>query len=214
MLLLRNPISHTKKFFKRTLQSFKSFFSSETYQKLPKSSPCEIPYSSYSVTGVDTNTQAGYQDLEKFYSDFTERWDGNKEKGKRRNKKKIIISTMTNQEAAEEFTRKDYQVSKLDEVQFRSSRGSSSPAAGKREAKSVLVAEKLKELEMMDVSNVDHVLDIEEVLHYYSRLTCPAYLDIVDRFFMEMYAELAGQPATTTTPVSVNSKPKFRSMGR
>jgi hypothetical protein len=52
-----------------------------------------------------------------------------------------------------------------------------------------MVEEKLKELEMLDINNVDYVMDIEEVLHYYSRLTCPAYVEIVDRFFMEMYSD-------------------------
>ena len=56
---------------------------------------------------------------------------------------------------------------------------------------------------MMDIINVDHVLDIE-VLYYYSRLTCPAYLDIVDKFFMDMYAEFFG---TTSTPRRVKSRP-------
>ncbi|THF98523.1 hypothetical protein TEA_001166 [Camellia sinensis var. sinensis] len=40
---------------------------------------------------------------------------------------------------------------------------------------------------MVDKSNIEHVLDIEEVLHYYSRLTCPAYVDIVDKFFMDIW---------------------------
>ncbi|KAI5556865.1 hypothetical protein BDE02_18G063600 [Populus trichocarpa] len=77
------------------------------------------------------------------------------------------------------------------------------------EGRSFLVAQKLKELEMMDVSNVEHVLDVEEVLHYYSRLTCPAYLDIVDKFFMDMYAEFIAPPAN---PRSVNSRPRLRSV--
>ena len=46
-----------------------------------------------------------------------------------------------------------------------------------------MVEQKLRELEMLDMNNVEYVLDIEEVLHYYSRLTCPAYLEIVDKFF-------------------------------
>ncbi|THF98979.1 hypothetical protein TEA_022301 [Camellia sinensis var. sinensis] len=50
-----------------------------------------------------------------------------------------------------------------------------------------MLAEKIRELEMMDMNDVDHVLDIEEVLHNYSRLTCPVYLDIVDNFFVDMY---------------------------
>ncbi|KAJ6401756.1 hypothetical protein OIU84_013927 [Salix udensis] len=77
------------------------------------------------------------------------------------------------------------------------------------EGRSFLVAQKLKELEKMDVSNVEHVLDIEEVLHYYSRLTCPAYRDIVDKFFMDMYAEFIAPPAN---PRSVNSRPRLRSV--
>ncbi|XP_043810657.1 uncharacterized protein LOC110610989 [Manihot esculenta] len=71
------------------------------------------------------------------------------------------------------------------------------------EGKRWLVEQQLKELELMDISNVDHVLDIEEILHYYSRLTCPAYLDIVDKFLMDIYAEFLGPPGT---PCSVNSR--------
>lgn len=61
---------------------------------------------------------------------------------------------------------------------------------GLRKERSYVVAQKLKELKMIDNSNEEHMLDVEEILHYYSRLTCPAYLDIVDKFFMEMYSEL------------------------
>ncbi|GAB4830440.1 hypothetical protein Ancab_020078 [Ancistrocladus abbreviatus] len=39
-------------------------------------------------------------------------------------------------------------------------------------------------------SDENHVLDIEEVLHYCSRLTCPAYCDIVDRFFTVILANI------------------------
>uniref|UniRef100_A0A803LND1 Uncharacterized protein n=2 Tax=Chenopodium quinoa TaxID=63459 RepID=A0A803LND1_CHEQI len=52
-----------------------------------------------------------------------------------------------------------------------------------------LLAQKMKELDMMDVRDVDHTLDVEEALHYYSRLTCPEYVDIVNKFFMDMYAD-------------------------
>ncbi|KAG5512776.1 hypothetical protein RHGRI_038823 [Rhododendron griersonianum] len=45
-----------------------------------------------------------------------------------------------------------------------------------------IMAQKMKELEMMDVNDVDHVLDIEEVLHLYSRLKSPVYPDIVNKF--------------------------------
>ncbi|KAG8388338.1 hypothetical protein BUALT_Bualt02G0115300 [Buddleja alternifolia] len=51
------------------------------------------------------------------------------------------------------------------------------------------LAQKMKELEMMDMNDMDHVVDIEEVLHYYSHLKSPVYLEIVDNFFMDMYLE-------------------------
>nr|XP_043626062.1 uncharacterized protein LOC122597547 [Erigeron canadensis] len=51
-----------------------------------------------------------------------------------------------------------------------------------------LVTRKLKELETMEAANVDLVHDIEEVLHYYSRLTCPVYRDIMEKFFVQMYS--------------------------
>ncbi|KAL9232079.1 hypothetical protein vseg_007225 [Gypsophila vaccaria] len=52
-----------------------------------------------------------------------------------------------------------------------------------------LLAQKMKDLDMMEVEDVNHVLDVEEALNYYSRLSCPAYVDIVDRFFMDMYQD-------------------------
>ncbi|XP_076936753.1 uncharacterized protein LOC143604034 [Bidens hawaiensis] len=48
---------------------------------------------------------------------------------------------------------------------------------------------KMKELEMMDVKDEEHVMDIEEVIHYYSLLTSPMYQDLVDKFFTYMYSD-------------------------
>ena len=96
-MLLRNSISNTKKFFQKTLQSFKSFFSAaEPYQKLSKTSPYN-PYS-FTTAGVDVNPQTNYQDLEKFYTDFTDRWYSDNGKAKKRSKKKIIMSTSTREQ--------------------------------------------------------------------------------------------------------------------
>lgn len=62
-------------------------------------------------------------------------------------------------------------------------KGKGKEVIGEREEERIsLVTEKLKEMEMMDGGNVEHVLDIEEVIHYYSRLTCPAYRRIIDKF--------------------------------
>ncbi|CAN0878243.1 hypothetical protein LINGRAHAP2_LOCUS12369, partial [Linum grandiflorum] len=66
-----------------------------------------------------------------------------------------------------------------------------STSTGSNEVSYYMLARKLKELEMMDVSDVEHVLDVEEALHYYSRLKSTAYLDIVDKFFSDMYHEIS-----------------------
>ena len=52
-----------------------------------------------------------------------------------------------------------------------------------------MLAQKMKELDMMESGDLEHVLDIEEALHYYSRLKSPVYLDIVDRFFIDINSD-------------------------
>lgn len=233
-MLLRNSISNTKKFFQKTLQSFKSFFSGGSYQRIPKTPPHNNPCS-YSTVGIDMNAQTSFNNkgLDKFYNDFNNQWDPDKEKAKKRNRKQMISSSSSSKQENNElhgnfmkFSKvspvKNYQIQRREDYIYnhnkvksiyegkRSSRQDESSKHNTRDqGRSYLVAQKLKELEMMDISNVDHVLDIEEVLHYYSRLTCPAYLDIVDKFFMDMYAEFFGPPVT---PRSVNSKPRLHSL--
>ncbi|XP_022987886.1 uncharacterized protein LOC111485292 [Cucurbita maxima] len=67
------------------------------------------------------------------------------------------------------------------------------------ERRMCLVAKKMKELEKLDARDVDHALDIEEILHYYSRLSCPTYLQIVDKFFMDIFAEFCANPSSQQT---------------
>lgn len=182
-MMLRNSISNTKNFFRKTLQSFKSFFNgggneTKPYQKLPKASPY-------------------YQDdLENFYTEFTRRWDAAADKGSKAKKKTMSLSStqITTQR------REDIGESNM---------GQKQELRGYTFSKESSVAQKLKEIEMMDVSNVDHVLDVEEVLHHYSRLTCPAYVDIVDKFFMDLCGEFFGPIGS---PGSVGSRPKFGSV--
>lgn len=72
-----------------------------------------------------------------------------------------------------------------------------------------ILAEKIKELEMVDAYDDDHIMDIEEALQHYSLLTCPAYQDIVDNFFMNMYSEfLLPEPSASIN----NSMRRLHSM--
>ncbi|MBA0628082.1 hypothetical protein Godav_022861 [Gossypium davidsonii] len=77
---------------------------------------------------------------------------------------------------------------------------------------SYALAKKMKELEMMNVGDMEHVSDVEEALHYYSRLKSPAYLSIVDRFFMEMYSEIFIPPASSSAAGINSSKRRFGSI--
>lgn len=228
-MLLRNSMSSTKKFFQKSLESFKSFFSGNSYQRMPKTSPYDNPRT-YNHLATDINVQNRFkaEDLDTFYDDFNDRWENDEGKARKRNKKKRIPpSSAAKQEQDElngsfmKFSKaipvKDYQIQKRDDYNYNPKNKLKGFQGGKKwqlenssnykdtrdQGRSWLLAQKLKELEMMDVSNVDHVLDIEEVRHYYSRLTCPAYLDIVEKFFMDMYTEFFGPPGT---PRSVNSR--------
>lgn len=232
-MLLRSTISGTKKFFHKTLKNFKFFFS-PGYERLPKTPSHHNNHFSYSVpeTSVKDMDNNNYQDLERFYTDFTDQWDSEKEKAKRRSKKKAALLSPTKQEnevynngpfislSDASLAQKKNQVERREECDKQNNKRSLTHQRGRqkdsslnymgvREHRNCMVEQKLRELEMLDMSNVDHVLDIEEVLHYYSRLTCPAYLEIVDKFFMEMYSELFG-PAWPASPRSVNSRLKLR----
>jgi hypothetical protein len=180
-MLLRNSISSTKKFFRKTLQSFKSLFSGD-YQRLPKTPPHKQENEVYS-TGSFMEFSPAYPGKKK-KNHGVERREQNR--GDDQMMKSVVVPH-------ERKRREDSSCSK-----GQNNRG------GKT---NWLVVQKLRELEMLDMSNVDHLLDIEEILHYYSRLTCPAYLDIVDKFFMDMCAEFFG--AGTLTPArSISSRPE------
>ncbi|KAL0743280.1 hypothetical protein Bca4012_084793 [Brassica carinata] len=47
---------------------------------------------------------------------------------------------------------------------------------------------KIKEMYAIDTGDIEQALDVEEALHYYSRLRSPVYLNIVDKFLNDLYA--------------------------
>ncbi|CAO2813327.1 unnamed protein product [Amaranthus hypochondriacus] len=57
-----------------------------------------------------------------------------------------------------------------------------------------LLEQQMKDLEMMDVGDVDHVSDVKEALHCYSLLTSPVYVEMVNKFFMDMYTDFNSVP--------------------
>ncbi|KAL1551552.1 hypothetical protein AAHA92_19377 [Salvia divinorum] len=77
-----------------------------------------------------------------------------------------------------------------------------------------VLAQKLIDLEMADSSDIDQAVDVEEVLHYYSRLTCPAYVEIVDDFLMDMYSEfhVSGRRSLNTSMRKLAPETNYSSM--
>ncbi|GAB4852582.1 hypothetical protein Ancab_016796 [Ancistrocladus abbreviatus] len=210
-MLLRKSIAGTKKFFRETLQSFKCLFSrggDHSYERLPRTSPAFNPFSC-GPCAVSMDVHPSYQNLDKF---------GGGVKLNCKEEKMMMAATAAaaptqgNKEAADGHDRlvncnekRNFQ-REMRDVRERE-RQMKLYSGAVRERRLRLVAERLKVLEMVDNSNVDHALDIEEVLHYYSRLTCPAYVDIVDKFFAEIFAETFTPQAI---PQGSNSRPKLQ----
>ncbi|XP_059643569.1 uncharacterized protein LOC132285406 [Cornus florida] len=199
-MLLRKTIQKTKILFHKTLQNLKSFLFG-AYQKLHKDRPLNHFCSK--------NSSPTTQQLELFYTDFSEHLDSDhdkttkRKKKKKKNKKNVILAKelMKEEEACNSCCIKleEHSVVNIkNEVRgeeekkmgssMREKRGESSSRS--MNSGNYVLAQKMKELEMMDVNDVDHVLDVEEVLHYYSLLKSPVYLDIMDKFFTDTYSDL------------------------
>jgi hypothetical protein len=215
MLLIRETIQKTNNCFYKTLQNLKAFFYGK-YQKLPKP-PSFNPFSCGS-----RGSRKDYQ-RDQFYIKFCDEWEASLDKAK---ESYNISSLMASKEQRKEedhacsgsFIKfaKQSPVKGRQEGVVEEKKNKESPQIGKEESCSKntngeghVLAEKIKDLEMMETDDVEHVLDVEEALHYYSRLTSPLYLDIVDKFFMEMYTEFSVPQVST----SINSsKRKFGSI--
>uniref|UniRef100_A0A5B7BJ96 OVATE domain-containing protein n=1 Tax=Davidia involucrata TaxID=16924 RepID=A0A5B7BJ96_DAVIN len=182
-MLLRKTIQQTKIFFHKTIQGVKSFLYGG-YHMLPKAPPLK-PFSS-------NNSNPEMQQLDQFYRDFSEQWECDHDKvmmGKKKNamsaKELMKEEHIFVKNKHEKRGKEEKKVGSFHEVR------SGEPCSQSANGGGYLLAQKMKELEMMNMTDADHVLDIEEVLHHYSCLTSPVYLDIVDKFFMDMYSEFS-----------------------
>ncbi|CAK7356688.1 unnamed protein product [Dovyalis caffra] len=200
---LRESIHKTKKFFHNTLHNLKSILLGG-YQKLTKPT-------SFNPFSCGRSNVKNYQ-TDQYYADFCNEWEYDLEKAMNRKSNSFMGSKepmrdedMSNESemklaksplkkkqggGKEENSKKISQLKKADEKSSKNTNESG-----------YVLANKMKELEMMDVSDVEHVLDVEEALHYYSRLKSPVYLDIVDKFFTNMYTEFSVPQASA----SINS---------
>ncbi|XP_068653536.1 uncharacterized protein [Aristolochia californica] len=213
-MLLRGSFSKARALLKDSLYSVKSFFSSG-YQRLPKTPP----FSAFSCGGNAKQLQRSFRELDNFYDGFSQQWETstaatNEMKKKNKKDKELQMITEKTGLAVGERDEDIYNGSFMGFAKFRPSDKRQQLQAREHHEKRIrrrvgkeeveeeesfsqnlrvelccTVADRLKKLEQLDASNVEHVLDIEEVLHYYSRIKCPFYVDIFNKFFMEMYAE-------------------------
>ncbi|XP_031104531.1 uncharacterized protein LOC116008256 [Ipomoea triloba] len=182
-VFLKKTIDKTKKFLLKTLETLKSFLfrGYKNADQLPQ------------LKSVNRISDSAIKELDDFYRSWSQRWESEKtESGKKRSggSGECVIAIQKNVKR----TKDGEEERRCDDEVKRSRREAFSQCGNKGSSRSL--AKKMEELEMMDMEDVDQVLDIEEVLHYYSRLNCPLYLDIVDTFFMDMYTEFSLPPPT------------------
>ncbi|WVZ01301.1 hypothetical protein V8G54_027370 [Vigna mungo] len=188
-MLLRETFRKTKVILHKTLRSFKSFIFGG-YQKLPRS----LSFNPFLGRSGNATTYTSDQ----FYNEFYDMLQSDLNRIKRgADNNSMSRSREETEDAAnaETLTKESSEksVGEVGEVEEKKSKGSCE--LGKKEGVYDL-AQKMKELEMMNTGDVEHVLDIEEALHYYSRLKSPVYLDIVDKFFNDMHTEFSVQESS------------------
>ncbi|CAA0837245.1 Unknown protein [Striga hermonthica] len=198
MVIIKETLGKTKKLFHKSFKNLKKSFNFVKYQEHPTN-----PSPSPTLQEVDST----------FCRSYSEKWDPIEVK--QNTKKEARINS------AKAQTKKSEHIATTRSISFASCRG----LEGFKEEKNVrknsakktkgssfrgvdLLARKMKDLEMMNMGDMDHVLDVEEVLHYYSRLNCPTYVEIVDKFFTEMHSDFHALPPQ---PSRSGSMRKFRS---
>ncbi|XP_008463389.2 uncharacterized protein LOC103501556 [Cucumis melo] len=187
-MLLRATISNTKKFFRKTIWNFKSFFSN-TYHRLPKAPP---PFPAV-VSEMDKDSTFH------FISPHEEVQNGSFMKNNTPNAA-VHLSTSTMGESQMERVEKNEDRMKIGGTHQRKMQENLEYCRWKR--RMCLVAKNMKELEKLDARNVDHTLDIEEILHYYSRLTSPTFLEMVDKFVVDIFAEFSAISSSQPTQLT------------
>ncbi|KAG2256950.1 hypothetical protein Bca4012_094128 [Brassica carinata] len=75
-----------------------------------------------------------------------------------------------------------------------------------------MLAQKMKDLNMVDLRDVEHASDVHEALRCYSSIRSPVYLDIVDNFFTDMYYEFSDLGTSSSVNGSRRKSRLFQSL--
>ncbi|KAL6584668.1 hypothetical protein OROMI_003957 [Orobanche minor] len=212
-MLIKETLSKTKKLFHKSFKNLKNSLIFVKYQKHP-TNPTHNPNS------PDTNKDnSKLKDVDdNFYGSFSEKRDAND--GSELKKKEAHISVKAQTKKDERITTRSISFADCrgseglkGDKNARKQYGRRSKESGFRARPDSILAQKMKDLEMMDVDDMDHVMDVEEVLHCYSRLRCPTYAGIVERFFTDMYSEFhVAQPSRSGSMRKMGSASAHSSM--
>ncbi|KAM1513455.1 hypothetical protein ACFX1Z_024880 [Malus domestica] len=190
-MVLEKTIDRSEKFFRKTLGNLKSFFFGG-YKKLPKA----ISFNPF-YCGRDLK----YQQTDHFYPGFYEEWESTLGKATKIDSEAKEPTKEEDQCSPKKIRQEGGLKQKKQTGCSHLRKGDARASSQNANAESYTLARRMKEFEMVDSGDVEQVLDVEEALHYYSRLKSPAYLDIVDKFFLDMYADFSIPPAS----ISVNN---------
>ncbi|CAH8338960.1 unnamed protein product [Eruca vesicaria subsp. sativa] len=149
----------TNSFFHRTLHSLKSMI-------LRAGKKLSRPQTHFSCTFCRSNSLDSSDD---FYASFLNIWEsdlGNSIGG----------GAPLKLEQKPQEHGQDHQEKKIEACSSRSLRDCDT------------MEKKIKEMYVIETGDIEQALDVEEALHYYSRLRSPVYLNIVDKFLNDLYA--------------------------
>ncbi|OAY52960.1 hypothetical protein MANES_04G125600v8 [Manihot esculenta] len=163
---LGESIRKTKMFLHKTLQHLKSLF-------------FPFPCATSSIKNHKTD---------QYYTDFCNEWECDLEKAMNRKKNGITLSEKLAREEdgcvksplklpQSPLKKKE---ERIEEEKSKNSSTSRKEYSNKKDEGGYALAKKK--------SDIEHLLDVEEALHYYSRLKRPVYLDIV---FTDIYKEFS-----------------------
>ncbi|KAL1207557.1 hypothetical protein V5N11_032452 [Cardamine amara subsp. amara] len=176
-MILRSSISNSRKFFQKTIDNFKSFFSNNgTYQKLPKTSNNTTINNNHHHTlnaNIITSSSTSSSIQKQFHPKPRDYDTTNRAlnlQPRRRDRDETLITKP-----------------KVDLV--------------RRKLKEM---EKMMNDDI--ISDELFVSDVREFLHCYSRLRCAAYLDVVEQFFMEVYSDFFNPQILDHTGAAVSSR--------
>lgn len=178
-VVIKQTFTKTKKFFQSRFRNLKSFL-----QGSYRNTPSPLAKTIFS-NSIKINYKA--QDLDCLYKSFSNRWVHESNEVSKRTEEIFLVPK--EERKGDDQSVADYKLEDLKEekkVSYKSIRKQEKEASF---IAANALAHKMKQLEMIDINDVDNVMDVEEVLHYYSRLTSPVYQEMVDKFFMDMHLE-------------------------